>query len=116
MLSPVADRILVIGLDAFEPTVARALLAAGLLPNFARLIGGSARFELDHGPERYTGLAWHQFSTGMHPSVSGRWSAVHFDPETYEVEQAKIDEPPFVSDLDIPIVAFDVPHFMLTAG
>lgn len=108
-------RTLVFGLDAFEPTVARALVAEGRMPALARLAERSARFELEHGPERYTGLAWHQFSTGLHPAASHRWSAIHFDPATYAIEQPDADEPPFTEALNIRTVAFDVPRFDLGA-
>lgn len=110
-----AARTIVLGLDAFEPTVARALIAEGRLPHLAALAARSARFDLDHGPERYTGLAWHQLSTGLHPRQSGRWSSIQFDPKSYDVAQPLTDEPPFTQGLGVRSVAFDVPHFDIPA-
>ncbi len=106
-------RVLVIGLDAFETTVADALISKGAMPNLARLAEASAQARLDHGPERYTGQAWHQFSTGLHPSRSGRWSAIRFDPRTFAIAQPETTEPPFTSGLGLRTVVFDVPHFNL---
>ena len=117
MALPASRRTLVLALDAFEPTVARELAAEGRMPAFKRLVERSARFDLDHPTlERYTGLAWHQFSTGLRPQVSGRWSAVRTFPGNYDVEQSQGHEPPFVANLGIRTVTFDVPHFNLAAA
>jgi predicted AlkP superfamily phosphohydrolase/phosphomutase len=109
------NRTLVIGLDAFEPSIAGALMSLGRLPNFARLASASARFPLDQGEERYTGQTWHQIATGLHPTRSGRWSAIRFDPRTFEVAQPDTAESPFTRELGVRTVVFDVPHFNLGA-
>ena len=78
-------RLLVIGLDGFEISLADHLMACGRMPNLAALRERSARFRLDHELAKYTGLAWEHFSTGLTPEALNRHSAVTFDPKTYHV-------------------------------
>ena len=56
-------RVLALGLDGFEISLAERLMAEGRMPHFARLRARSARFRLDHGPDKFTGLAWEHVST-----------------------------------------------------
>lgn len=104
------SRLLVIGLDGFDWTLAEKFLQEGLLPNLARLHNRSARYELDHGRDKFSGLAWEHFSTGKAPSDGGRWSAVTFDPKTYSVRQEMTSARPFVADLSSRTVVFDLPY------
>ena len=106
------SRYLVIGLDAYERKVADELIAEGRLPNFARLASSSACFDLEQElPARHTGETWHQISTGLHPSQSGRWSPVWFDPRAFQVTQPDAVDAPFTVGLSAKTVVFDVPHF-----
>ena len=104
------SRILVLGLDGFDWTLAEEFLQEGLLPNLARLRARSARYELDHGRDKFSGLAWEHFSTGKAPSDGGRWSAVTFDPKAYAVRQEMTSARPFVADLSARTVVFDLPY------
>ena len=106
-------RLLVFGLDGFEISLAEAMMAQGELPNMARLAETAAVFDLDHGKAKATGLAWEQFSSGRAPQNGGRWSAITFDPQTYEVRQEPTRLPPAFADLDARLVVFDVPYFDL---
>jgi predicted AlkP superfamily phosphohydrolase/phosphomutase len=107
------DRVLAIGLDGWEHSLGETLMAAGELPHLGRLRDRSARFLLDHGPAQRTGLAWEHLSTGRAPDATRRWSAVHFDVETYEAWQEGTSLPPFAARLDAPTVVFDPPYFAL---
>jgi len=104
-------RVLAIGLDGYEESVERELIAAGELPAIARLREQSAAFLLDHGVAQRTGLTWEQFSTGLSPQQAGRWAAVHFDPQTYSVWQEGTRTKPFAANLDCQTVVFDAPYF-----
>ena len=112
------SRLLVIGLDGFDYDVAASLRAKGGLPNLTRLEKASCRFRLSPGIEKYTGLAWEQFSSGLTPSESSRWSATNIDTERYVPEQPRTRLTPFVEKLDVRSVVFDVPYFdfRLTTG
>ena len=105
------NKLLVIGLDGYEATIADQLMSKGRLPNLARLKSSSTRFLLEHGKQKYSGLAWEHFSTGMAPEISGRWSAVAFDPRTYRVVQRATALEPFLTRVSSKAVVFDAPYF-----
>ena len=106
-------RILMIGLDGFELSLAETMMAEGNLPNFARLRSQSARYLLDHGRDKYSGISWEHVSTGLSPTDGGRWSSVSFDPVSYGVHQETTSMTPFVADASGQTVVFDVPYFDL---
>jgi predicted AlkP superfamily phosphohydrolase/phosphomutase len=106
-------RLLVVGLDAFDPDVAATLRREGRLPGLDRLERQAASFTLEHGIEKYSGLAWEQFSTGLAPEAVDRWSACTFDSATYAVDQPKTRLQPFVKDVGGSTVVFDTPYFDL---
>jgi predicted AlkP superfamily phosphohydrolase/phosphomutase len=105
---------IVIGLDGYENSLGEKLMASGEMPSLKRLSDQSARFLLDHGPAKRTGLAWEHFSTGLSPSKAKRWSAVSFDPNTYRVEQKGTNLVPFPANLSAKTVVFDLPYFDLS--
>jgi predicted AlkP superfamily phosphohydrolase/phosphomutase len=109
-------RVLAIGLDGFEPTIADRLMAEGRLPALRQLRDRSACFQLDHGEAKRTGLAWEHVSLGQSPEASGRWAAVHFDPDTYRVAQRGTSRRPFLAHLDVRGAIFDAPYFDLSAA
>lgn len=106
--------VLAIGLDGLEISIARALMDHGAMPNLRALAERSARWPLDHGPEKYSGLSWEHVSLGKRPQDSGRWSAVTFDPATYGVRQEPACAPPFMANLAARTVVFDAPYCDLT--
>jgi predicted AlkP superfamily phosphohydrolase/phosphomutase len=103
-----------IGLDGFDISLAERLIGAGALPNVARLRTRSARFDLDHGLDKYSGLAWEHVASGRSPGDGARWSAVTFDPATYTARQEITSSRPFMADLSARTVVFDVPYCDLT--
>jgi predicted AlkP superfamily phosphohydrolase/phosphomutase len=107
------SRVLVVGLDGYEATLGDKLMAEGLLPNLAALRARSASFLLDHGHAKRTGLAWEHVSSGLSPDDGHRWSAVHFDTQTYAVRQRPTAFRPFVAELTARTVVFDFPYFDL---
>jgi len=107
-------RVLMIGLDGFELSVAERLMAEGRLPGFARLQEHAARVLLDHGPAKRSGLAWEHVSSGLSPEDAGRWAAVHFDGESYRARQRPALTTPFPALLDRRCLVFDTPYFDLS--
>lgn len=103
-------RVLVIGLDGFDLGVAKQFIREGALPNFARLYSHGARFELDDGRDKFSGLAWEHFSSGQAPRDGGRWSSVTFDRNTYAVTQERTSAKPFLADVAAETVVFDLPY------
>lgn len=103
-------RVMVIGLDGLEATLAERLMAAGEMPALAELRGRSARFRLDHGPAQRTGLAWEHVASGLSPEAGRRWAAVEFDPTTYTAWQEGARFTPWWAGLDRRVVVFDTPY------
>ena len=103
-------RILMIELDGFDICLAERFIDEGALPNFARLRNRSMRFDLDHGVDKYSGLAWEHVSVGQAPNDGARWSAVTFDPGTYVACQEPTSSRPFLADVSARTVVFDVPY------
>jgi hypothetical protein len=108
--------VLAIGLDGFELSLAERLMAEGRLPRLAAHRARSARFLLDHGLDKNSGLAWEHVSSGIAPRDGGRWSAVTFDPKTYKARQDATRARPFLADLPGPAVVFDMPYCDLAAA
>jgi predicted AlkP superfamily phosphohydrolase/phosphomutase len=107
-------RILLLGLDGFDVVLAERFAHEGLLPNFTRLQTQGAGFDLDHGRDKYSGLAWEHLSSGIRPSDGGRWSAVTFDKRTYRTTQDHSVVRPFLADVAAKTVIFDFPYFDLS--
>ena len=72
-----------IGLDGLEPTIVAAMLAAGELPNLAKLTarGGLARVATTYPAQ--TPVAWSTFATGVNPGGHGVFDFLRRDPMTY---------------------------------
>jgi len=58
------SRVLAISLDGFESTIAEEMMAAGQLPALSRIREKSARFTLDHGSAKRTGLGAEHLNRG----------------------------------------------------
>src|SRR5437764_4307307 len=76
-------RVIVIGLDGLEPSLVEAMLAAGELPNLAKLVspGGLARVGTTSPAQ--TPVAWSTFATGMNPGGHGIFDFLRRDPQSY---------------------------------
>lgn len=108
-----ANKILLIGLDGYDADYADRLMARGELSSLARIKAQSARFKLDHGSAKRTGLAYEHFSSGLSPEAGDRWSAIHFDKEDYRAWQEDVRFEPFTCHLKAKTVVFDTPYFDL---
>jgi len=107
-------RIVLLGLDGFDIALAERFASEGLMPNLVHLRSQGASFDLDHGRDKYSGLAWEHVCSGVSPSDGGRWSAVTFDKHTYRVTQDYSRARPFLADLSTKAVIFDFPYFDLS--
>ncbi|MBN1875713.1 MAG: alkaline phosphatase family protein [Anaerolineae bacterium] len=76
-------RTIIIGLDAFDPTMFERLSGQGKLPNLTRYVeaGGYARFEVANPPQ--TEVSWTSIATSLNPGGHGIFDFVHRDPQTY---------------------------------
>jgi predicted AlkP superfamily phosphohydrolase/phosphomutase len=76
-------KVIVIGLDGFEPSIAEPLLDAGMLPHLAALRrrGGYSRVRTTCPAQ--TPVAWSSFATGANPGRHGIFDFIRRDPQTY---------------------------------
>jgi predicted AlkP superfamily phosphohydrolase/phosphomutase len=76
-------KVIVIGLDGFEPKIAESMIAQGKLPNLARLQeqGGYSRNKTTYPAQ--TPVAWSTFSTGTNPGGHGIFDFLSRDTNTY---------------------------------
>jgi predicted AlkP superfamily phosphohydrolase/phosphomutase len=102
-------RVLAIGLDGFDVTLAERFMAEGHMPAMADLKERSARFLLDEGPALQTGLPWEHVASGISPEMGGRWSPVDFDPTSYTAWQDGAHFAPWWAKTDLRVVVFDPP-------
>jgi predicted AlkP superfamily phosphohydrolase/phosphomutase len=77
------NKVLVIGLDGFDPGIVEPLLQAGELPALARLRqqGGFARLQTTYPAQ--TPVAWSTFATGTNPGGHGIFDFIRRNPKTY---------------------------------
>ncbi len=101
------SRVLMVVLDAFTPAIAERRMAAGHMPALGAIHARAARFRLEHGTALRTGMFGEHIGTGIGPELSGRRSAVVFDPRTYRAWQEGTWFPPFCAGFAAPVVAFD---------
>ena len=107
-------KLIVIALDGYELSLANAMMDVGQLPSLASIREKSARYLLDHGSARQTGLAGEHVSSGLSPKDAERWSAIFFDKENYEVWQEGPLLAPFPAEMRAQTVVFDLPYFDLS--
>jgi len=105
----IRHRVLGIGLDGLDVTLAERFMAEGQMPALAELRKRAARFLLDPGDARRAGLPWENVTSGLSPEAAGRWSPVEFDPTAYTAWQDGSQFAPWWAEADLRVVVFDTP-------
>ena len=77
------SRVLVIGLDGATWAIARPLMAAGRMPNLARLVEQGAAGSLASTVPPISAAAWVSFLTGQNPGRHGVYQFRKFDLHNY---------------------------------
>ena len=92
--SPV-ERVVVLGLDGLEPTLAEKFMAEGKLPNLARLKKEGTYARLRTTTPAISPVAWSSFMTGSEPSKHNIFDFLSRDPRTYlpDLSSARIGKP-----------------------
>ncbi|MEO7276374.1 MAG: alkaline phosphatase family protein [Vicinamibacterales bacterium] len=98
--STFSQRMVILGFDGMDPTLLNQWLAAGLLPNIARLAaqGGVYPLETTQSPESPT--AWASFATGMNPGKHNIYDFLVRDTNTYlpDLGMVRREPPSFLFD------------------
>ncbi len=83
-----SKKVIIIGLDGFEPSIVESLFHRGELRHFARLRDQGFYSRLKTTYPALTPVAWSSFVTGANPGVHGIFDFVRRDPQTYKPELA----------------------------
>jgi predicted AlkP superfamily phosphohydrolase/phosphomutase len=76
-------RVVVLGLDGLDPKLLEQYLAAGKLPNFAKLRAQGSYCRLGTTAPAMTPVAWSSFLTGCNPGKHAIFDFLTRDPRTY---------------------------------
>jgi predicted AlkP superfamily phosphohydrolase/phosphomutase len=92
--SPIS-RLVILGLDGMEPTLAEKFMAEGKLPNLARLKKDGTYARLKTTTPAISPVAWSSFMTGSEPSKHNIFDFLSRDPRTYlpDLSSARIGKP-----------------------
>lgn len=78
-----ARRVIVIGLDGFDPELAEKFMAEGYLPNLSELKKRGSYHRLKTTTPAISPVAWSSFMTGCEPSKHNIFDFLSRDPRTY---------------------------------
>ena len=111
--------LIAIGIDAAEPGVLEAWIAAGHLPTLARLKQQGCYGHLSNTEHYRAETPWTTFISGQVPEKTGYWGPIKYDPSTYSVKEvgayAYQENPPFYALGDKrKVIAFDIPQSALS--
>jgi predicted AlkP superfamily phosphohydrolase/phosphomutase len=89
------DRLVILGLDGMEPTLAEKFMAEGKLPNLARLKKEGSYARLRTTTPAISPVAWSSFMTGAEPSKHNIFDFLSRDPRTYlpALSSARVGKP-----------------------
>jgi predicted AlkP superfamily phosphohydrolase/phosphomutase len=76
-------KVLVLGLDGLEPTIAESMIAAGQLPHLAGLRQRGSYTRVRTTSPAQTPVAWSSVATGTNPGGHGIFDFLRRDPTTY---------------------------------
>ncbi len=85
-----AKKIIVLGLDGLEPSIAERLMEAGRLPNMARLRASGTYTRLGTTYPPLSPVAWSSFSTGTNPGKHNIYDFIARNPATYRPTQSSV--------------------------
>lgn len=77
-----AKKVIIIGIDGMDPNLLKEFVAAGVMPNFQKLIGEGDFKPLQTSMPPLSPVAWSSFITGLDPGGHGIFDFVHRDPVT----------------------------------
>ena len=110
----IPHRVLAIGLDGLEVTLAERLMAEGQMPALAALKKRAARFLLATDRSQRTGIPWESVASGLSPEAGQRWGSLQFDPSSYTTWQEGANFAPWWTETDLKVVVFDPPYLDLS--
>jgi len=89
------NKLVIVGLDGMEPTLAEKFMSEGKLPNFSKIKKTGAYARLQTTVPAISPVAWSSFMTGTNPSKHNIFDFLSRDPRTYlpDLSSARIGNP-----------------------
>jgi predicted AlkP superfamily phosphohydrolase/phosphomutase len=112
---PGPTRVLVVGFDAADRTLAIHLAGKGRMPTLRKLLDEGRSVDVDSPYGLFVGSVWPTFQTGVNAGRHGRYCFGQLVPGTYHVRRTAGSYPqqPFwstINDADRRLAVIDVPH------
>jgi len=79
------NKIIVLGIDALDYSIAKELMQKGLLPNLSRLANSGSFAPLSATNPSESAVAWSSFATGLNPANHGVFDFVMRNPSNYSL-------------------------------
>ena len=79
------NKVIILGLDAFDPKISERLMQEGRMPNFSALKRNGAYSPLSTPMPTETVVSWASFATGLNPGGHGLFDFVMRDPKDYSL-------------------------------
>jgi predicted AlkP superfamily phosphohydrolase/phosphomutase len=79
------QKLIILGIDGMDPQLLRQFMAAGKMPNFARLAQQGSFRELTTSIPPQSPVAWSNLITGMNAGGHGIFDFIHRDPKTFQL-------------------------------
>ncbi len=89
------NKLVIVGLDGLEPTIAEKFMAEGKLPNLSKLKESGSYARLQTTTPAISPVAWSSFMTGSNPSKHNIFDFLSRDPRSYlpDLSSARIGRP-----------------------
>jgi predicted AlkP superfamily phosphohydrolase/phosphomutase len=112
---PGPTRVLVVGFDAADRTLAIHLAGKGRMPTLRKLLDEGRSVDVDSPYGLFVGAVWPTFQTGVNAGRHGRYCFGQLVPGTYHVRRTAGNYPqqPFwstINDAGRRVAVIDVPH------
>jgi len=84
-MTPLKNKILIIGFDGVDPDLLDQLIKEGILPNFKKLIENGAYAHIKSSIPIITTVAWTSFITGKNPGKHGIFGFVNYKGDSFKL-------------------------------
>jgi hypothetical protein len=90
----VGNKLVIIGFDGMDPDLVREFMAAGQLPNLARVMKTGGLYDLDTTVSPESPTAWSSFATGVNPGKHNIYDFLVRDPDEYMLDLGMVTRTP----------------------
>jgi predicted AlkP superfamily phosphohydrolase/phosphomutase len=105
-------RVVVFGVDGFDPEMLQERIDAGMMPNFAKAIdNGSNLQSLQTSWPPQSPVAWSNFISGVNPGKHGLYDFIHVNRDDYGIKSSMVETDEV--GMQMTLFGYDVP---LTGG